>query len=110
MSHRFDPTQIRWREPWQAINPDQAQEFEDEVRREVCAEHAMFGRSAAVVGRRKDRDDFLFYLGNKPPRFAVVHLTFQKEKMPEWPKTTFFDSLEDWISLSMEPAANDYFP
>ena len=90
----FDARTIPWREPWHPIPPDLAAMFEAELRSEICNGHVLFGRSFAAIGRRRDRDDFLFYLGDKSPRFAAVHLTFQSERRQEWPKTLLSDSLE----------------
>jgi len=54
--------------------------MEAELRREMSKGHVLFGRSVAAIGRRVDNDDVLFYLGDVPPRFAVVHLTYRQEK------------------------------
>ncbi len=105
---KFDASQIQWREPWQLISPDYAPKAEAELHREMCAGHVLFGRSAAAIGRRKDCDDVLFYLGEALPRFAVVHLTFQQETRPEWPRTSVFDSLDDWLQQCMIPNAEEY--
>jgi hypothetical protein len=105
---KFDASQIQWREPWQLIPMDYASRFEAELYREMNAGHILYGRSFAVIGRRKDCDDFLFYLGDKPPRFAVVHLTFQCETRPEWPKTSVFDSLAALMEQRILPDAENY--
>jgi hypothetical protein len=79
-----------------------------ELRREVPAGHVLFGRTVQTVGRRQDRDDVLFYLGESVPQFAVVHLTYTRETRPEWPDTTLFDTLEAWIDQCMIPDAEDF--
>jgi hypothetical protein len=107
---RLDASQIQWREPWLAISPDLAPKFESEIHREMCAGHVLFGHSVAAVGRRQDRDDFLFYLGDSAPRFAVVHLTYQQETRPTWPKTSLFDSLAAWLEQRMKPDAEEVAP
>ena len=105
---RFDASQIQWREPWQLIPLDYASKVEVELYREMNAGHILFGRSFAAVGHRKDSDNILFYLGDKPPRFAVVHLTFQCETRPGWPKTSVFDSLAVLMEQCILPDAENY--
>ena len=105
---KFDASQIQWREPWLAVSPDLAPKFVAELHRELCAGHVLFGRSVAAVGRRQDCDDILFYLGDTAPRFAVVHLTQQRETRPEWPKTSLFDSLAAWTEQRMIPDAEEF--
>jgi hypothetical protein len=105
---KFDASQIQWREPWYAISPEYAPKAEAEPHREICPRHILFGRSATAIGQRQDRDDFLFYLGDSAPRFAVVHLTYQRETRAEWPSTTLFDSLASWVEECMIPDAEEF--
>jgi hypothetical protein len=104
----IDPSRIPWREPWYALREDWARKAEAELRREVCSEHALFDRNAIAIGQRQDCDDFLFFLGDTPPSYAVVHLTYQHETRPDWPQTEFFDSLDDWITKGLGPDADDF--
>jgi hypothetical protein len=105
---KFDTSQIQWREPWLAVSPDHAPKLEAELHRETRAGHVLFGRSVTAVGRRQDCDDFLFYLGDVSPQFAVVHLTFQQETRPDWPSTALFDSLASWTEQRMIPDAEEF--
>lgn len=105
---KFDTSQIQWREPWYAISADYAPKVEAELRHEMYAGHVLSGRSAMAIGQRQDRDDFLFYLGESAPNFAVVHLTFQRETRPEWPRTILFDSVASWIEQCMIPDAEEF--
>lgn len=100
---KSDHSQISWRAPWRALSDDEARKMEAELRREVSNGHVLYGRSATPVGRRVDNDDVLFYLGDAPPRFAVIHLTYRKEIDPKWPHTVVYDSLDDWIAKCMMP-------
>src|SRR5688572_14374266 len=104
----FDPSTIQWREPWQRISPEYAPKAEAELHREMCAGHVLFGRSVIAIGNRIDCDDILFYLGDSPPQFAVVHLTFQPESDPTWPQTVLYDSLTAWVEQCMIPDAEEY--
>jgi hypothetical protein len=100
--------EVPWREPWQAISDAYAQNATKELQRETCHGHVLHGKEVTAVGNRKDCDDVLFYLGHVSPKFAVVHLTYQKESRPEWPSTSLYDSIEDWIEKCMNPDAADY--
>ena len=98
-------SQIHWRMPWRVLAEDEAAKLAAELRREISNGHVHSGLSATAVGRRADNDDALFYLGDAPPRFAVVHLTYRKETDPKWPHTVVYDSLDDWIAKCMMPDA-----
>jgi hypothetical protein len=76
-------------EPWHACDD---QWFEEELRREVCERHVLFGINAKIIARRQDCDNFLFALPDG--RFADVHLTWSKESDPTWPDTRIYDSAE----------------
>jgi hypothetical protein len=103
-----DQARILWREPWLAISKDYALKAEAELRREMCSGHILFARAVTAIGFRKDCDDVLFCLGNISPRFAVVHLTYQRETKSEWPETRVFETLEEWEQKCMGPDAEDY--
>ena len=57
------------------------------------------------MARRFDSDDVLFLLIEHPAPLAVVHLSWtgRPERNADWPHTTFFDSLEDFIEKCMKP-------
>jgi|688.fasta_scaffold234429_2 hypothetical protein len=105
---KFDASQVQWREPWLAVTPDYAPKGEAELRRELSARHVLSGRSVEAIGRRQDCDDVLFYLGDTAPRFAVVHLTYKQETLPEWPWTVMFDTLDAWLEQCMIPDAEEF--
>jgi hypothetical protein len=104
----FDSSQITWPRPWRPITPKEAKEFEKELKREVCDEHALFDRKAKAVGRRIDCDDVLFHLEDAGTQLAVTHLTWKEESNYNWPFTEFFISTEDWIETRMKPDVEDY--
>jgi len=101
----FDPTTIDWRHPWVPIDDRFA--AERELKREAPHGHILFGRAPIAIGRRLDCDDFLFYLDEDPPRFAVVHLTYNIETNPHWPAAEIFDTLEDWVQNRMNIDADN---
>lgn len=90
-----------WDGDWSAI--DSASErasLEDELRRELCSSHIIYGIEAAAIGRRWRRDDVLFLL--RDGRFAQVHLTRRAEANPRWPDTQVYASFKEWKSVPVE--------
>ena len=104
----FDAFSIQWQVPWMPLSLESAHHAEAKFQREACTDHVLFGRRVVAVGCRQDCDDFLFYLGDTAPCFAVIHLTYQRESRPEWPGTRLFDSLQAWIEQCMVPDAADF--
>jgi hypothetical protein len=83
----LDPSQIAWRLPWRLVSPKEAKEFEEELQREVCKEHALFNRKAKAVGRRIDCADVLFHLEDAGTQLGVTHLTWKKVSVRRTPST-----------------------
>jgi hypothetical protein len=48
-----------------------------------------------AVARRHDRDDFLFSFEDGTS-VAQVHLTWQKETNPQWPRFEIYDTVYEW--------------
>ena len=90
-------------EPWQAIAEEQRVPLEDELAREVSADHLLAGKSVRAVARRQDCDDVLFEVSGIG--YVVVHLTWsqRRETSSHWPKTETFESLVAWIERRMKP-------
>ena len=103
-----DTDQIAWRGPWESSAPDSASHSEAELQRELCPGHVLFGCQARALGHRRDCDDVLFGIVHPSARYAVVHLTFQRETRPEWPSTKLFATLEEFVQLRLLPDAEDY--
>ena len=106
---KFEISQVQWRVPWHAIDAEYAAKAEAEIHREMCEGHVLFRRSVVAVGYRQDSDDVLFYLGESEPIFAVVHLSYQRETRPEWPSTTLFTTLAEWIEHCLIPDADGLY-
>lgn len=96
-----DLASLQWVEPWRPVVPG----LEVELRNETGAGHPLFGQKAISVGRRHDSDDVLFLLLEHSAPLAVVHLTWtgRPERDRNWPLTTLFSSLEDWVERCMKP-------
>lgn len=90
---------IEWFPPWEAAQDSSF--FERELVYELPKGHVLFGEPFRLLGRRVDRDDFLFQL--EGGRVASVHLTWSRETDPAWPSTTIFANLAEWHQQQMLP-------
>ncbi|HYT92621.1 MAG TPA: hypothetical protein VEL76_28150 [Gemmataceae bacterium] len=77
----------------------------DELRREVCPEHPLHGRSCLAVAQAKDDpNEFVFLTDNPAFPIAFVHLTWAVEKSPTFPYTLGYPSWDEfkraWTSNS----------
>lgn len=78
------PAEIEWLEPW-TPESDEDGLLANELRREVCDHHILFGINVRAVGRRIDCDDVLFVTDDPQKPIAVVHLTWRIESDRSWP-------------------------
>ena len=74
---------------------EQARSLEQELRRELRRGHSLAGVEVECLASRADQDDVLFRLRGHQSEFAIVHLTWARESVPEWPATTFFADAAD---------------
>ena len=98
------PTSLKWLAPWYGVEDAQERRaIENELRREICDEHALAGEAATLLARRGDMDEALFLLSGG--RVVEVHLTWSpsRETDPRWPTTTFYDSFDQWVEQGMIP-------
>lgn len=70
-----DPSKLNWPERWVAIHYDDVGKFSRELIREMPSGHRLLGLPFCVMGRREDRDDYLYQIQDSNYRFACVHLT-----------------------------------
>jgi hypothetical protein len=54
------------------------------------------------LARREDNDDVLFFLFHHQPPLAVVHLTWRHEDHEKWPRTSFYESIQDFTERRMK--------
>lgn len=92
-----------WLEPWYAIEAaEHAQWFAAELQQELSPGHPLYGTPVELLGRRDDREDFLFHLLDGSGRVAEVHLTFRGSKEPPpYPVSRIYASLAEWEVLCM---------
>lgn len=100
---------VQWLEPWYPVDI-RSEFFELELYKEVAACHALYGKKVKAVARRCDRDDFLFELEGCPYKYALVHLTWNKETTPQYPHTVLYRDIEEWIHQRMEKDYQEYMP
>lgn len=91
---------IDWLEPWCAVG-EEGKALENELRRELSRKHVLRGKEFRAIGRRIDNDDVLFEVLGDSPRYAVVHLTWRRERQAQWPWTMLYDDLATWRTECM---------
>ena len=90
-----------WQGDWYEVTgANERRELEEELARELCPSHVLYGVHATALGRRWRRDDVLFELGDG--RFAQVHLTRRQESNPGCPSTDIYNSFKDWKAVPVE--------
>lgn len=100
---------VEWLVPWHPVDdPAVRRSLLAEFQREIPKGHVLTGASLTVIGRRQDRDDVLFALSDG--RVAIVHLTYSRnrERIPDYPRTRLFSSLERFVEEAMKPAHSDW--
>lgn len=88
--------------PWRKT--DDGEFFEAELKKEMTFFHPLKRKKVKAVGNRTDRDDVLFKLTDGSNRYAVVHLTYNKERSRKFPLTKFY---KDWTEFYQQEVAND---
>lgn len=68
-----------------------------ELRRELPVGHCLEGLSLQALGQSEKNDDVLFVHRGASERVYVVHLTWKTETHPDWPHTSTFASLKDFL-------------
>ncbi|PQO35428.1 hypothetical protein [Blastopirellula marina] len=112
---KLDPAQFPWLDPWAPLSDPRAQSFyslalneggrhdvaellTEELRRELCPQHPLYPTSFQVVGFcLDDMDDVLVVTDNAAFSIVCVHLTWQQELLPDWPRFATYPSLSDWV-------------
>lgn len=101
-----DLRHLQWLEPWY---PTSSAGLEAELEKELSPGHPLFGSPAVSVGRRGDCDDVLFFLPHNRCPLAVVHLTWSGcAENREWPRTTFYESVDAWVEGCMKLDHTEY--
>lgn len=103
---------MQWLEPWDPVEAtEDSGYFVAELQRELSAAHPLYGIPVKLLGRRDDREDFLFGLQDGSQRVAVVHLTFRRSVEPlPFPVTRLFEDLAEWKRLDMREDHAEWEP
>jgi hypothetical protein len=95
--------------PWKALSANTGAS-DAELRQEIGKEHVLYGRGFRAVGVTVESDDWLFELDDGT--FAQVHLTYTHnppEASPNYPRTSLYETLADWMLAVMVPDHVDRF-
>ena len=84
--------------PWRHVDPQRAEELSAQLHRELSDGHALNGRAATALAYREDCDDVLFAFAGSPPTLAVVHLTWRRETLADFPGFAVYASIAEWLS------------
>ena len=95
-------------EPWTTENL-YANELVLELKRELSDGHILLGKPVTIIARRKDNDDVLVGVMEELVIYAVVHLTWSKnkERVPTCPLTTIYESWSEWVNGCMLPTHHE---
>jgi hypothetical protein len=80
-------------QPWRTTNS--AGLYESELKKEVSFFHPLNWKKVRAIGIREDCDDVLFEVLTGRSKYAVVHLTYAKERSRKFPITSFYRNWED---------------
>lgn len=101
---------IDWRD-WQPLD-DAVRErtFLQELHRETeeDSQHPLHGKNVRIVAWKPGEDDFILQFSDGTG-YAYVHLTWNRERVPQFPHCQHFDdeeSLNSFIAKWADPAAS----
>jgi hypothetical protein len=97
-----------WLEPWIAVDGEEKRRLTQEVALEVGVGHLLYGLQVTVVGKSLASDDVLVQLLQYSHEYAVVHLTWQREKSASWPFTTLFLDLDAFATTRIKVDNSGY--
>ena len=100
--------EMDWLEPWTATAGTDSQRLHQELQLELTTGNLLHDIPLEVIGRSLANDDILVKLEHPDYEFAVVHLTWQREKSPEWPRAKFYLDSNDFVENKMKIDNYDY--
>jgi hypothetical protein len=93
---------IEWLEPWASLTHARATELTRKLISALAADHALHARKPEAVAGRVDTPDTLFWLRD-PEQLCVIHLVKPRRVDDDWPPTTDYDSVAEFIDGCMGP-------
>jgi hypothetical protein len=89
--------------PWEGVFRISAFFFDRALRKSIPAGHVLADRRWTAIARDKESDDVLF--SSEDGKIAKVHLTYKVENDPQFPTTTFYTSVADFLIWLKEEQA-----
>jgi hypothetical protein len=104
------PNDVQMLLPWESLEGDEMRVnlFFTRLKDDLPSTHRLYGLRMRALAARVDRDDVLFEVEGGAGPLAVVHMTWQKETDPRWPRTKFFQSWSEWSRDEMLPSHQEY--
>lgn len=100
---------IEWEEPWRAIQfAAEIPHVQNQLERELSAQHPLYGTEARVIGRRIDNDDVVAVL--RDGTYVNVHLVWATGSSPgafpgEYPSWFTYGHQDQFIHAMQADAA-----
>jgi len=102
---------VKWPAPWAPITdearalafgrlqrPELAATVVEELRREICPDHPLFGVECRVLAwHTGNQREFLLETDRADMPLVLVHLTWSVESQPHWPFIIPYQSVEDFL-------------
>lgn len=103
------PENFQFLSPWKPLDDDERRvQLLSSLKKSLPLGHRLYGLKVRAIAVRLDQDDVLLEVEENEEPLAVVHLTWQKESDPRWPRTKFFKGWEEWSRDEMLPSYQDY--
>ena len=102
--------QHEWLAPWEAVD-DGDTGLVTELIREVASGHCLFAVNAVALATNSapDRyDDVLYRVDLPDHNYAMVHLTWKPETLPDFPSTILYRDWEHFVADGMIPDNKAY--
>ena len=88
---------------WSPVTDDGAVRLRLELEREISTGHPLEGVVVTALAHGPQHpDDILFRIESEPPAYAVVHLTWVREKNSDFPRTKLYQNLDDVAADEIE--------
>jgi hypothetical protein len=93
---------IEWLDPWGPLTHARAAELTRKLISALGSEHVLHARKPEAVAARIDTPDTLFWL-REPEQLCLIHLVKPRGADDNWPPTTDYDSVTEFIDGCMQP-------
>ncbi len=91
---------MEWIEPWQLIDFEKQELFNNELQKEVHSAHILFNTQLNAIAKSSINDDILYAFTDGTMRVAEVHLTWkQSVEIFRYPVSIIYCSFEKWKNV-----------